>query len=498
MMGRQQRVQRKLFYTKLNLDQRIRKDHILRKVNTYIDFEFIYNEVKDRYGIKGNVSIPPPVILKMMFLLIFYNIRSERELVQTIPERLDWLWFLNYDLDDDIPNHSVLSKARVRWGSGAFKTFFENIVWQCVQAGLVDGSKLFMDSSMVQADASNNSVVNKESLKRYLNKGYQVLEARLEEEQRFSDSDDEPKSGSANRKYISTTDPDASVTRRGKGKSKLQYQIHRGVDEKCEVITATEVTPGEVHEAHRLESLIDSHQNNTGRKVETAVADSKYGIIENYLSCQDLGINAHINSLEQTQKGSGTKKGIFPKEAFLYDADNDVFICPDGQTLKRRKYFKKRKHYEYIASASTCNNCQLKEKCTKAKSGRTIKRHVRQDDLDFMLNQANSREAKRDIRTRQHLMERSFARGTRYGYQRARWRRLWRVQIQEYLTATIQNIMVLFRNVKEPKAAVAIAQGKPGSKRDRYSLQQLFFYFKEAITGCMKHIFPSKWSEVQA
>jgi transposase len=87
MMGRQQRVQRKLFYTKLNLDQRIRKDHILRKVNTYIDFEFIYNEVKDRYGIKGNVSIPPPVILKMMFLLIFYNIRSERELVQTIPVR---------------------------------------------------------------------------------------------------------------------------------------------------------------------------------------------------------------------------------------------------------------------------------------------------------------------------------------------------------------------------------------------------------------------------
>ena len=141
MMGRQQRVQRKLFYTKLNLDQRIRKDHILRKVNTYIDFDFIYNEVKDQYGIKGNVSIPPPIILKMMFLLIFYNIRSERELVLTIPERLDWLWFLDYDLDDDIPNHSVLSKARVRWGSGAFKTFFENIVWQCVQAGLVDGSK---------------------------------------------------------------------------------------------------------------------------------------------------------------------------------------------------------------------------------------------------------------------------------------------------------------------------------------------------------------------
>ena len=236
MMGRQQRVQRKLFYTKLNLDQRVRKDHILRKVNTYIDFDFIYNEVKNRYGIKGNVSIPPPVILKMMFLLIFYNIRSERELVLTIPERLDWLWFLGYDLDNDVPDHSVLSKARARWGTEAFKSFFDQIVFQCAQTGLVDGSKLFTDASLVQADASNNSVVNKESLKRYLNKGYQVLEARLEEEQRFSDSDDEPKSGSANRKYISTTDPDASVTRRGKGGRNFNIRSTEGLTKNAKLL----------------------------------------------------------------------------------------------------------------------------------------------------------------------------------------------------------------------------------------------------------------------
>ena len=497
MMGRQPENQLKLFYTKFNLDQRVRKDHILRKVEKYIDFEFIYNEVKDKYGVKGNVSVPPPVILKMMMLLIFYNVRSERELVLTIPERLDWLWFLGYDLDDEIPNHSVLSKARARWGVDAFKTFFERIVWQCVQAGLVDGSKLFMDSSMVQADASNNSVVNKESLKRYLNKSYQILEARLEEEQRSSDSDDEPKSGSANRKYISTTDPDASVTRRGKGKSKLQYQVHRGVDEKCEIITATEVTPGEVHEAHRMQSLIDSHQKNTGQKVETAVADSKYGTIENYLACQDQGINAHINSLEQTQKNTGTKKGIFPKEAFSYDAIDDIFICPAGQILKRRKYFKKRKHYEYIASAGTCNSCELKGKCTKAKSGRTLKRHIRQNDLDFMVDQANSREAKRDIRTRQHLMERSYARGTRFGYKRARWRRLWRVQIQEYLTAGIQNIMVLLRHVKEPAPARGMVLAKPGQSRVNLRLQELFIFFKEVITDSINHFFEFSCSKSQ-
>jgi transposase len=119
-------------------------------------------------GLEDNESVAPPIILKMILLLIFYNVRSERELAATIPERLDWQWFLDYDLDDDIPNHSVLSKAHARWGVEAFKPFFERILWQCVQAGLVDGRKLFMDSSMVQANASNNSVVNKQSLKRYL------------------------------------------------------------------------------------------------------------------------------------------------------------------------------------------------------------------------------------------------------------------------------------------------------------------------------------------
>lgn len=491
MMGRQSKVQKKLFYTKFNLDRRIRQDHILRKINTHINFDFIYRQVQDTYGSKGNVSVPPPIILKMMLLLILYNVRSERELMATIAERLDWLWFLGYDLDDEIPNHSVLSKARARWGVEAFKAFFETIVWQCTQAGLIDGRKLFMDASLVQANASNNSVVNRQCLQRYLNKSYQIFESRLQQ-QSASGSDGAPKSGTANRNYISTTDPDASVMRRGKAKSTLQYQVHRGVDPKCEVITATEVTAGEVNEAQRLGSLIDSHEKNTGRKVETAVADSKYGTIENYLACDDRGIKAHFKSLEETHKDTGRKKGIFSKQAFSYDAENDIFICPAGQSLKRRNYHKKRKHYEYIASKKACNKCKLRDQCTKAKSGRTLKRHVREDDLEHMRKQASSAESKKDIKTRQHLMERSFARGTRYGYKRARWRRLWRVQIQEYLTASIQNIMVLLTDIKEPAPALAMAQAKPRHQRACLSLQELSFCFKEAVTGSINHLFVKK------
>jgi transposase len=442
MMGKQSEYQHKLFVTGFNLDKRVRKDHPLRKIAATIDFDFIYHEVKDTYGEKGNVSIPPPVILKMMLLLILYNVRSERELMLTIPERLDWLYFLGYDLDSEIPHHSVLSKARARWGVQAFKSFFERIVWQCVEAGLVDGSKLFTDTSLIDANASNNSVVDTQSLKKYLNKSYRQLEKRLDD-LRVS------KTTPANSRHISTTDPDASVTRHSGGRSKLRYKTHRAVDQKHEIITATKITPGSVDDGEVLKEMIDAHKENTQQGLDTVVADSRYGTIDTYLICHDLGIKAHIPSLEATQRGSGRKKGIFPKEAFTYHPDTDTFTCPAGKILKRRQHYKKRNHDEYQASTGTCATCELRGQCTRSKTGRTVKRHLRQDELDTMLSDAKSRQAKRDITTRQHLSERSFARSTRYGFKRARWRRLWRVEIQDFLIAAIQNITVLITHSRE-------------------------------------------------
>ncbi len=140
MMGREDPPQPSLFYTSFNLDKRIRPNHPLRKVAKVIDFGFVCGEVEHLYGTNGNVSVPPPVILKLLVLLMLYNVRSEREMMDTLPERLDWLWFLGYDLDSEIPHHSVLSKARRRWGAKAFETFFERIVYQCVEAGLVEGT----------------------------------------------------------------------------------------------------------------------------------------------------------------------------------------------------------------------------------------------------------------------------------------------------------------------------------------------------------------------
>jgi transposase len=472
MMGKQPGNQQKLFYYNISLERRVPEQHLLRKIKAVIDFDFIYREVQDRYGYNGNVSVPPPVILKMLLLLVLYNVRSERELMETIPLRLDWLWFLGFDLESEVPNHSVLSKARVRWGVEAFKGFFERIVGQCVAAGLVDGRKLFIDSSLIEANASNNSVVDTQGLEKYLQRGYRELEQRLEEV-------GGEKNGAANKRYISTTDPDAAVTRHGEGKSKLRYKTHRGVDKKEEVITTTQVTAGSVDDGEMLEAVVETHERNTGEEVAVVVGDSKYGTKENYLWCAEREITAHLPNLEETQRGSGRQEGILPREAFVYAPEHDHYICPAGQILKKRSFNNERQYYEYKASGKVCAGCELHPRCTRAKDGRSIKRHVRQDELDRMLAIANSVAAKRDIKTRQHLSERSFARSTRYGYKRARWRGLWRMQIQDFLIAAVQNIQILIQKTDRriTGMAKAVAEGIKAMRTAGIIAFRFIFYF---------------------
>jgi transposase len=157
MMGYEKLPQPSLFY-RFNLEQRVPADHPLRAVASIVDFDFIYREVEELYGGVGNPSIPPPVLLKLMFLLAYENVVSERALFAALGLRLDWLWFLGMDLDSVIPDHSVLSKARTRWGEEAFRRFFESVLQQAIDVGLIDGTRIFCDGSLFDANASRKSV----------------------------------------------------------------------------------------------------------------------------------------------------------------------------------------------------------------------------------------------------------------------------------------------------------------------------------------------------
>src|SRR5260221_7868428 len=157
MMGERD-PQKQLWSYQVNLDKRVRSDHPLRRINETLELDFVRREVAKFYGTKGNVSEDPVVIMKMMLLLFLDNVRSERELMRIITERLDYMWFLGYGLDDTVPNHSVLRKARKRWGQEVFVALFSRVVAQCVRAGLVEGTKIHTARSLLQAHASLNHV----------------------------------------------------------------------------------------------------------------------------------------------------------------------------------------------------------------------------------------------------------------------------------------------------------------------------------------------------
>lgn len=451
MMDHQKPPQPSLFY-KFNLEQRVPADHPLRAIAKTIDFEFVYAEVEDLYGDTGKPSVPPPVILKLMFLLAYENVPSERGLMATLPMRLDWLWFLGLDLDSDIPDHSVLSKARTRWGVAAFRSFFERVILQTVDAGLVDGSRIFCDGSLFDANASQKSITRVGVV------DLDALSAELE--QRLDAAEDDAALVPVRVERRSTTDPDAAVvTKPNAGAARARYKAHRAVDDHSGVITATEVTPGDGDEGHQLEDLINQHEQITASEVDLVVADTQYGTTENYLMCLDRGISPRMRQLsEQTEKRQNAR-GQFSRNDFTYDEPTDTYRCPAGQTLVRTQTREDRNAVRYSALDEPCATCDLRSRCTSSRS-RSVTRHVRQGEIDLVLADNRTEPAKRDLRRRKHFMERSFAVAVRHGFKRCRWRGLWRAEIHELLVATVQNVKVLIRrggSKRYSNAAAAVA-----------------------------------------
>lgn len=448
MMGVHQ-PQDELFSYKVNLEKRVRADHPLRRISAIVDFTFIRGEVAESYGNNGHVSTDPVILLKMMFLLFWDDIASERELMNIIPERLDYLWFLGYGLDDEVPNHSVLSKARARWGKEAFEKFFTRTIAQCVQAGLVDGRKLHVDSSLIDADASRDSVLRSSpELIAALKQAYQAQESKLE------DSATPASYQPINDRVMSTTDPDASITRKNSEPARPRYHHHRAVDDAHGVITAVQTTPGAIAENKKLMELIDQHETNTQIEVETAVADRKYGTAENYIACQERGIRTHMDTFITRRKDESL--GLIPDSEFKYQPHNDTFLCPAGLEMKPRRLSATRRTMEYYMPGRACSKCPLREGCTRSKTyGRTVQRHEKQETIEAAKAQAHSSRARRDRQRRQALIEGSFAdAANNHGFKRSRWRRLWRQQIQDWLIAGIQNLRTLLKATQKRSTGV--------------------------------------------
>jgi IS5 family transposase len=453
MMGKSQKTEPKLFYHGVSLERRVAAGHPLRRIGKLIDFTFVRSRVEELYGINGNVSVDPAVILKLMFLLIYEDVKSERALMEQLSLRMDWLWFCGYDLDDETPNHSVISKARRRWGQEVFDELFDRVLRQCVDAGLVDGETIHIDSSMIAANA------DKDRLKPNVRLIGQKAYSRLDEAAGGADEckdDDQSGFNDGDQRHVSLTDPEARLAKKN-GEITLGYKDHRVIDDRCGIVTATITTPANVNDSLVLKEAVQEHRANVPADVKTVVADKGYGVIENYKYLNDIKATPCIP--HQTH----AKDGRFSYPDFCYDKRNDRYICPAGQLLNRIGPEQvDRKITTYRCNPTTCRKCHLRDNCmTGETAGRSLQRNTDVQYTEWADGCLSKHERRRLLGRRSQKAEGSFAdAANNHGFKRARWRGLAKMRIQNLLVAAAQNIRKLLRHTSRRTTNLAVSAAR--------------------------------------
>ena len=143
----------------VSLEELVPQDNFYRHLQRVLDLSFVYELVHECYAVAGRPSLDPMVFFKLQLVMFFEDMRSERLLMRQVADRLSVRWYIGYDLDEPLPDHSTLSKIRQRYGLEVFRRFFEAIVQQCREAKLVWGKELYFDSTQVNANADLDSLV---------------------------------------------------------------------------------------------------------------------------------------------------------------------------------------------------------------------------------------------------------------------------------------------------------------------------------------------------
>ena len=145
-------------------ERRIQENHLLRKIDQVISFDFIYDLVAPYYPANGRPSVDPVSMFKMLLVGYLYGVKSERRLVQEFQLNIAYRWFCGFELTDKIPDHSTFSKTRQRkWNESClFQKVFLEIIRRCVKSGLVDGKEMAADGTYLPANVSKNSWIDTE------------------------------------------------------------------------------------------------------------------------------------------------------------------------------------------------------------------------------------------------------------------------------------------------------------------------------------------------
>jgi transposase len=489
----------------ISLEDLVPEDNFYRRLQERLDLSFVRGLVENLYAHSGRPSVDPEVFFRLQMVMFYEGIRSERELMRIVSDRLSARWYVGYDLFENLPDHSSLTRIRDRYGLAVFREFFERIVEKCVEAGLVWGEELYFDATKVDANASLDSIAPRFYVEEHLGELFAEegpLDAEQEEESAtianewgeslvagFHDlpsADDEalmesngPKddwisrNGSQRREQkgvwyrrkadflASMTDPDSSPMKRRESKgSQLGYSTHYVVDGgKSRIILNALVTPFEVTENAPMLDLLWRTSFRWQIRPKQVTGDTAYGTTENIAAVERAGIRAYV-----PLTGAGKARPYFSKEEFAYDPERDVYRCPAGETLTPKTFRTARNQLIYKTEPGTCDSCSMRPRCTENKTGRQVLRHRDERYVDRVKSYRGTFAYEKALRKRRVWVEPLFGEAKDWhGLRRFRLRRLKKVNVEALLIASGQNIkrLVAARERGPRKLAQAAALRAP-------------------------------------
>jgi transposase len=411
MQGKKQ-YQEKLFVN-FQLSDRVPEDNFYRQLGRTVDFSFLYKSTAKYYGREGQKSIDPIVFMKLILVGYLENLNSDRRIINTAKMRLDILYFIGYDLDEELPWHSTLSRTRQLYGQEVFTEIFKSVLKQCIGKGMISGRRQAVDGVFVKANASLDSMVEREILQD-ADEYSKELEANKEEDvlpaaAKMKAVDDvegsnglKPKKNPHNSTHYSPTDPDAKMSVKPGKATALNYLGEVCVDTASHMITHIQAFTADKGDSQCLPEVLENLITNLEENelvVDEVIADTGFSSGEALRALEENGITGYIPNRPQF---------VYERPGFVYNGEQDSYTCPNGSQLTYRGVHKDgnafNKHYR--ADKKNCDVCPLKATClVQGKNGALIKETIDRPYYVKMHHRMQTNKAKRMKKKRQSTVE---------------------------------------------------------------------------------------------
>lgn len=441
----------------VNLEEMIPESHFLRVIEKYFDWNFIYDEVEKQYSVFGRPSIDPVVLFKIHILKFLFHEDSLRRTYENLKYNNLYRWFIGYNLNEEVPDHSTYSQNYKRkfckLEKDILQTVFDKVIELLVNYDCLDMTSVYIDSTHTKAYANkkkNHKEIVKIEAKKYQKeleleivlKGLKdedlTNEEYLEEVQKIVKCNEEVDTEEViGEKEIIVSDVDSDAGMLYKSDKEKMFGYNTSVIcENNNYILTVDTNGSNVHDSVSFYQSFENLANHFDiTKIDYFVGDAAY--ITPHI-CKTLIDLEMIPAFPYTR--IGYRKGYYKKYEFVYDEYNDIYICPNECELKPTGRITKEGYIVYKAKECDCRKCPFKEKCTKSKYKQVL-RHIWEEYKEMVNDYRHHLDVKEIYKQRPQHIERIFADGKmKYGLRNTYFRTKERVHRELTLLYACMNL----------------------------------------------------------